>query len=99
MKLLIRSPKIVCPASPHHLKTVNVLIQNGKIAEIGKQVSEAAKEIRAEGMILRGDRGYEAREDLYSLNKCAAAGGFTEVALLPNTSPVIQTKNDIAYLT
>ena len=109
MKLLIRSPKIVCPASPHHLKTVNVLIQNGKIAEIGKQVSEADKEIRAEGMILSGgwfdlgalagDPGHEAREDLYSLNKCAAAGGFTEVALLPNTSPVIQTKNDIAYLT
>lgn len=108
MKLLIRSAKIVCPSSPHHLKTTNVLIQNGKIVEIGKQVSAADREIDAEGMLLSsgwfdlgalvGDPGHEAREDLYSLNKCAASGGFTEVAVLPNTSPVIQTKNDIAYL-
>lgn len=109
MKLLIRSAKIVCPSSPHHLKTTHILIHNGKISAIGKHISEADREINAEGMWLSsgwfdlgaliGDPGHEAREDLFSLNKCAAAGGFTEVAVLPNTTPVIQTKNDIAYLT
>ena len=30
--------------------------------------------------------------------KTAAAGGFTEVAVLPNTHPAVQTKNEIVYL-
>lgn len=45
-----------------------------------------------------GDPGYEHKEDLTSGSLAAAAGGFTEVALLPNTQPVIQTKNDVLYL-
>ena len=36
-----------------------------------------------------GEPGYEARETLYSLAASAAAGGFTEVAVLPNTTPPI----------
>jgi len=36
---------------------------------------------------------------LISLAKAAAAGGFTEVAVLPNTHPTIQTKNEVSYIT
>src|SRR4029077_18659960 len=38
-------------------------------------------------------------EDVASLMKAAAAGGFTEVAVLPNTNPSVQSKNEISYLT
>jgi dihydroorotase len=46
-----------------------------------------------------GDPGLEQREDLSSLVKAAAAGGFTEVAVLPNTQPVVQSKNEVSYIT
>jgi len=45
------------------------------------------------------DPGLEQKEDLNSGRKAAAAGGFTEVALIPNTEPAIQSKNDVSYIT
>lgn len=109
MKILIRSTKILSPLSPFHKKIKNVLIQNGRIEEIGDKNYAADKVIEAEGMILSagwfdlgtsvGDPGHEHREDLASLAKAAAAGGFTEVAILPNTQPTVQTKNEVSYLT
>lgn len=109
MKILIQSAKIVCKGSPFHLKTKNVVVNNGRIAEIGDKSYSADKVIDAEGMLLTpgwfdmgtvvGDPGHEQREDLASLAKAAAAGGFTEVAVLPNTQPCIQTKNELSYVT
>lgn len=109
MKILIQSAKIISPGSPHHLKKRNVLIANGKIAEVGERKYSADKEIDADGMLLSigwfdlgafvGDPGLEHKEDIASLVRAAAAGGFTEVAVLPNTHPAVQTKNEIAYLT
>lgn len=109
MKILIQSAKIISPGSPHHLKKRNVLIANGKIAEVGERKYSADKEIDADGMLLSigwfdlgafvGDPGLEYKEDIASLVRAAAAGGFTELAVLPNTHPAVQTKNEIAYLT
>lgn len=48
--------------------------------------------------VTTGDPGFEHRETLYSASQAAMAGGFTGVALLPNTEPVIQSKNDVSYL-
>jgi dihydroorotase len=109
MKYLIQSAQIVCPGSSFHLKRKNVLLHNGKIVGIGDKNFEADKVIEAAGMVLSpgwfdlgcagGDPGFEHKEDLVSLTRAAAAGGFTELALLPNTQPVVQTKNEISYLT
>jgi dihydroorotase len=109
MKILIQSARIISKGSPFHLKTRNVLLNNGRIAEIGDKNYSADKVIDATGMILSpgwidlgasvGDPGHEQREDLQSLAKTAAAGGFTEVAVLPNTQPAVQTKNEISYIT
>ncbi len=109
MKILLQSPRIVNTASPFHLKKKNVLIANGRITEIGDKNFQADKTIDAEGMLLSagwfdlgtfvGDPGLEQREDLNSLTKAAAAGGFTEVAVVPNTQPCIQSKNEVSYIT
>jgi dihydroorotase len=109
MKILIQSPRILDSKSPFHQKEKNVLITNGRITEIGDKNYSADKVIRAEGMILSngwfdvgtfvGDPGLEHKEDLNSVARAAAAGGFTEIAVLPNTSPAVQTKNEISYLT
>jgi dihydroorotase len=109
MKILIRSAQILSPGSSFHKKQKNVLLQNGRIEEIGDKNYAADRVIEADGMILSagwvdigasvGDPGHEQKEDLPSLCKAAAAGGFTEVAVLPNTYPTIQTKNEISYVT
>ena len=109
MKILIQSATIIDKGSPFHKKKKNIVINNGRIAEIGDKNYSADKVIEAEGMFLSigwfdvgayvGDPGLEHKEDLASLAKAAAAGGFTDVAVLPNTYPTVQTKNEVSYLT
>lgn len=108
MKILIQGAEIIDSNSPYHQKEKNVLIQNGRIASIGDKSSQADKVIDAEGMKLSagwfdlgtfvGDPGLEHKEDLDSLSRLAASGGFTELAVLPNTQPAIQTKNEVSYI-
>ncbi len=109
MKILIQSARILDSNSPFYKKEKNVLIHNGRIADIGDKNFQADKVIKAGGMLLStgwfdlgtyvGDPGLEHKEDLDSVHQAAAAGGFTGIATLPNTSPSIQTKNDVNYLT
>ncbi|PZR41336.1 MAG: dihydroorotase [Azospira oryzae] len=109
MKILIQSATIYNTLSPFHKKKKNILISNGRITEIGDKNFSADKVIDAEGMILSagwfdigayvGDPGHEQEEDLISLGKAAAAGGFTEIAVLPNTHPSVQSKNEVSYIT
>ena len=108
MKVLLQSPLILDKRSSFHKKKKNVLIQNGKILEIGDKNYSADRVIEADGMILSpgwidvgtvtGEPGFEHKEDTDSLSKAAAAGGFTQLAVFPNTNPPIQTKSDITHL-
>lgn len=109
MKILIQAARIIDKNSSFHNKKKNILIQNGRITEIGDKNYSADKVIPAEGMLLSpgwfdlgtfaGDPGLEHKEDLLSVAKAAAAGGFTEIAVLPNTQPSIQSKNEVSYVT
>ena len=109
MKILLQAAEIIDRSSPFHQKVKNVLITNGKITEIGDKNFSADRVIKAEGMkltigwfdlgTLSGDPGLEHKEDLESVAKAAAAGGFTEIAILPNTIPAIQSKNEVSYIT
>ncbi len=108
MKIVIQSAQIFDKQSPFHKKEKNVLIQNGKIVKISEKNISGDKTIKAEGMILSpgwfdlgtfiGDPGLEHKEDIESGTRAAMAGGFTEIAILPNTVPSIQTKNDVSYI-
>lgn len=108
MKILIQAAQIIDSRSPYHKKEKNVLLQNGRITEIGDKNYSADKVIKAEGMKLSigwfdlgtfiGDPGLEHKEDLDTAVKAAAAGGFTELAMLPNTHPAVQTKNEVSYV-
>ncbi|MDQ3535121.1 MAG: dihydroorotase [Bacteroidota bacterium] len=89
-------------------KKTNILVQDGIIKTISDEIIEADKIIDVPGLkaspgwfdmrAFFADPGFESKEDLMSGSEAAAAGGFTEIALLPNTAPVIQTKNDISYI-
>lgn len=84
--------------------TADVLIEDGKIAAIAPtlpNVDLPTETIEAKGQYLgpglidlysqSGEPGYEARETYQSIQQAAAAGGFTRVALLPNTKPVVDS--------
>lgn len=108
MSILILEAKILDPQSPFHRKKANILIKEGLISYIGDNKPKANKTIDEKGSILTPgwldmqagfcDPGNEHKEDLTTGRNVAMAGGFTEVAVLPDTLPVIQTKNDIEYI-
>ena len=108
MSVLITEVKILDPQSPFHNKKVNVFIKDGTISAIGTTKSRADHTIDGKGAILSpgwfdlqanfSDPGEEHKEDLKSGRRVAAASGFTEVAVVPNTIPPIQNKSDIEYI-
>jgi dihydroorotase len=106
-KILFNNITIIDENSSFHRQKTNILIANGNIAAIGHSVEAGDAEVIAgEGLMvspgwvdmrsLSGQPGYEHRETLQSLAAVAAAGGFTDVALLPNTNPVMQTADAVA---
>lgn len=109
--LLIQSVTVLHPESPFNGQTVDVLISNGKIAEIGKKIDGSNKNatiFNAKGQLLSpgfldinanfGEPGLETKEDMETGCATAAAGGFTAVALMPNTQPPIHSKAEVSYL-
>lgn len=80
----------------------DILLEDGLIADVGAGLSKAgATRIDADGLIaLPGlvdlhthlrEPGYEASETILTGTRAAAAGGFTAVFAMPNTSPVADT--------
>ena len=109
MKVLIKRAKVVSPASPFHGKFQDILIENGIISEIGNDIHSAAdKIIESSNLHISSgwmdcfanfcDPGQEFKETLESGAKAAAAGGFTQVMLIPNTQPVVYNKSQVEYL-
>lgn len=108
MKILLRDAKILDPSSPHHNENLNVLVNNGVITLIDQSDHEADVTIDAKGQFLTqgwfdmkanfNDPGLEHKEDIDSGCQLAAASGFTGVATLPNTAPVIQSKGHVEYI-
>ena len=108
MKYRIDNATIVAPSSSWHGKTISIGIDHGHITSLGDEKPNAEVVWDAQGMQVSlgwmdlcaqfGDPGLEHKEDLESGCAAAAAGGFTEVCLLPNTQPVVQTKNEVQYL-
>ncbi len=97
--LLIRGGRVLDPANDFDDKA-DVLIVDGKIAAVAPDIDspaqivyDAAGKLVVPGLIdmhvhLR-EPGQEAKEDFLSGAKAAAAGGFTTVATMPNTSPAV----------
>lgn len=107
--LLIKNATVIDPNSTHNGKKVDILINNGVIKEIGKNISEdAAKLIKGKKLQVSlgwldigaqvGEPGFEHREDLVSVSAAAAAGGFTALACFPNTNPAIHSKSEVSFL-
>lgn len=116
MRVFIREAKIVDPRSSFNGQVVDLLIENGKIAQLGKGLSvpdadhssDSTIVIQEKGLHLSPgwvdifvqfhDPGQEHKETLDSGTAAAAAGGFTEVFSVPNTTPAVQGKSQVEYI-
>lgn len=109
MQLLIKNVRIALPSSKWHGQQVDVLIENGKVKAVAPNIDVSSETtFDAAGAYLSpgwvdvgttvGDPGFEHREDFQSVTKAAAAGGYTAIACLPNTSPAIHAKPEVKYV-
>lgn len=109
MKFLIKAGKIADSSSSYFGKTVDIFIVDGIIHAIDSNIDEQeAKLIQADDLhISQGwidlkahfcDPGEEHKETIESGLQAAAFGGFTHVAILPSTVPVIDGKTQIQYV-
>lgn len=98
MSILIKGGRIIDPANGID-DTLDLLIEKGRIAHVGKNLNaDSAEVIDAGGLLVTPglidmhvhlrDPGQEYKEDIVSGTKAAVAGGFTSVACMPNTNPI-----------
>lgn len=101
MKLLIKGGRIVNPAQGFDA-VADLLIEDGHIIEMGENLSATDAELfNAQGLVVAPgfidmhvhlrEPGLEAKEDIVSGTRAAAAGGFTTIACMPNTKPAVDS--------
>jgi len=106
--MLIRKARVIDPQSSFHDKVVDLLIEDGVIKNIGAKISAKGEAIEAKGLCVSPgwvdvfadykEPGFEHKETIASGLAAAAAGGFTDVLLAPNTQPALSTKATIQYV-
>lgn len=109
MKLLIKQAQVADPTSSLNGQIVDIFIENGRISRIGPSLPVSADEtISIPNLFVSpgwvdvfahfGDPGYEQKETLASGAAAAAAGGYTDVLIIPNTKPCLHDKAGIEYI-
>ncbi len=109
MKILIKQATIISPASPYNGQIKDILITDGIITDIEDQITaQADQRIENTGLCVSigwmdmfadfGDPGFEQKENMESGAKAAAAGGFTDIMLIPNSHPVVDNKSQVEYI-
>ncbi len=98
MSILIKGGRVLDPG--RLVGTADVLIDNGKIAAVGPNLSApvGGRTLQANGkLVMAGfvdlhvhfrEPGFEYKETIQSGSAAAVAGGFTTVCCMPNTNPV-----------
>lgn len=96
--LIIQNGRVIDPANDRDA-VGEVLVRDGKIVDqLSEQERQDAEVIDAAGLVVAPglvdvhvhlrDPGQTHKEDIRSGTRAAAAGGFTSVVCMPNTSPV-----------
>ncbi len=108
MQLLLKQVRIVDPSSNHHNQVKDILINRGKIDAVRNQITAKSKTFKVAGACVSpgwmdvgtyiGDPGAEHIETLVTASAAASQGGFTSLAMLPNTSPSVHSKAEVEYI-
>ncbi len=107
---LLQQVRVIDPVSGND-QIADVLIADGAIASVEETISDWSSDTLVRdcrGIILgpglvdlyshSGEPGFEERETLESLMQAAQAGGFTRVAILPDTMPPLDRPVGLARL-
>src|SRR5690242_20093303 len=108
--LLIKGGRLIDPAAKIDA-TMDVLLRDGQVAEIappGKTRATAHERFDARGLIVAPgfidlhvhlrEPGQGYKETIATGTAAAAAGGFTSVCCMPNTHPVVDSTEWVAWL-
>ncbi|WP_432221959.1 dihydroorotase [Flavobacterium sp. TMP13] len=110
MNIIIREATIIDSTSEFHHQKVDVLIEDGSIAQIGTSLANEAKfqEVKLENLHLSqgwfdssvslGEPGFEDRETITNGLQVAAKSGFTSIALQPNSYPIIDNQSQVNFV-
>lgn len=109
MKVLIQQAQILDPRSSLNNQRKDILIQNGILQQIADSIDpQDATVVNGQALQVSpgwvdifsnfADPGYEFKETLETGAAAAAAGGFTDVFVIPNTKPVIDSKSQAEYI-
>ena len=104
--LILKGGRVIDPAAQRD-EICDILIENGVIRQVGKDLNADGAEVYdASGKIVTPgfidmhthfrEPGQEAKEDFSSGSRAGAAGGYTTIATMPNTRPVV---DDAALVT
>ena len=106
-ELLIKNANVVSPADKINGR-YDILVKDGKIAEIGENLATDGEVINAEGLyaipglvdmhVHLRDPGQTHKEDIITGCKAAAAGGVTSVLAMPNTTPATDNAQTVKYI-
>lgn len=109
MRTLIRNGNVIDPANNQD-GLADLLIEDGKIAALLKPGAEceAEKVIDATGLIVCPgfidahvsvrEPGFEEDETIASAAAAALAGGFTSIAVMPDTNPVVDNRGSAEFV-
>ena len=108
MKRLIRQGRLVDPVTGIG-GIMDILIEDGVIAAMASSLScEADEIIPAEGLVVSSglvdmhvhlrEPGFEYKETIETGCAAAARGGFTSIACMPNTNPVLDSPQMLTFV-
>ncbi|WP_428742878.1 dihydroorotase [Tenacibaculum sp.] len=110
MTTLLKSATIIDASSPYHKQTKDILINDGIITKIDNNIpqKDEYQVVELDNLhvstgwfdtsVSFGEPGYEERETLRHGVQVAAKSGFTDVAINPNTSPIVDNKSAVEFL-
>ena len=109
MKILLKNATIINEKSEFHNETLDILIENGIVSQIKKDIDIDADSIINkrdlhvssgwfDPNISFGEPGFELRETLENGLLTACKSGFTNILLNPNTDPPISSHADVSHL-
>jgi dihydroorotase len=107
-KLIIRNGRVIDPANGMD-SIADVLIEEDRIAAVGEKLQvSGAERFDASGLVVAPgfidmhahlrEPGFEHAETIESGSRAAAAGGFTTICCMPNTSPVNDNATVTSYI-
>ncbi len=110
MKILIKNGHVIDPKNNID-DILDICIDDGIITEIDKDLDDSGIEIEvidaSNKLVIPGlvdmhchlrDPGFEYKEDIETGSRSAAMGGFTTIACMPNTKPIIDNESVIDYI-